>query len=251
MRHANVAAKTIWDFGTFFRERLVFRSIPPLPESSSKTMGRRAIDVKNSLAMSLSVDVGTEGGRDDGINISWKLSRVDNVLAYLTRLGLPKDSGTSIAMDLQLREGVSPADSRIAALALKDLLTHQFSDELASNPQFRGLFVFLVTAETGGPPIIRVALTYKRHTSWDSWLAHSLTPFTLSDLLTDFSGQLSTSVTLTDISEMTYTCLDDHLFARVRTVSYRISYAMRYICIYYYYYLILVFRDYLNCNDTI
>ena len=188
-----------------------------MPTDPLQTIGKRASDLEHTSLFSVSAEVGSMAGQDEGLHVIWKLNRLDNAQPYLTRLGLPKDCGTALYMDFQLREGVTLSDARVAAMDLKDYLTHNLSDELALNTQFRGLFINCFSVDGGGGAgVIRAAITYKRHSSLDAWLSQMLAPYAFADLFTDCSGQLTTSMSLADLLDLSYTSLDEELFGKVR-----------------------------------
>ena len=208
--------KWLWEVATYFRERKCFRSIPPLGELDRKLVGRRTAVSENLSNITYTFELGHDKGRDDGLNVTWRTFRIDSLVPFLLRLGIPKDCGFVVSVDLLLRVDVTAQQARMAANELQILLNQQLNEELGRNKQFLGLFVSTGDQETETGMVLRVALAYRRQSSLDAWFAQALAPYCLSDILTDFTGSLTASLTPLDLVDDNYANLDARLTAKVR-----------------------------------
>eukprot|EP01041_Mallomonas_annulata_P009657 gene9657-20083_t len=204
-------AKWFWDLGTLFRERRCFRSIPELGEHDRKMVGKHTVASDNTTTLTFTAEVGRDPRKDDGLNITWTTVRMEHPITFLASLGLPKDCGSAFTIDFLLRSDVKPNEAKLAATELKSFLTHQLSDELTHNKQFRGLFVSTDTRETEIGTVIRVGIAYRRLSTIDAWFEQTLAPYCLSDILTAFSGSITASDSPADLLDSTYTSIDNQL----------------------------------------
>lgn len=214
----------LWDIGLHLRERSVFKqpAIPSLEE----------VDLKPKTSFRVSCQIGTAsgaGGTEEGTNIFWKFSRVENLPNHLASMSLPKDIGSGIVIDLTRRlyleghphgEGEDGSPEQDAYLAktcsmIKLAILHHFGDEFQKTPHFRGVFVFPTTNETDQMKVIRICLGFKRTVSVDSFLKMVGVPYGTDDLIGHCYGEISSSLHLTEIVENVYTAFDTSFFFNV------------------------------------
>jgi hypothetical protein len=216
----------LWDIGLHLRERLVFKqpAIPSLEE----------VDLKPKTSFRVSCQIGTAsggaGGAEEGTNIYWKFSRVENLPNHLASLLLPKDIGSGVVIDLTRRlvlegqgqggQGEEGSPEQEAYLAktcsmIKQAILHHFGDELQRTPHFRGVFVFPTTNETDQMKVIRICLGFKRTISVDSFLKMAGVPYGTDDLIGHCYGEISSNLHLTEIVENLYTAFDTSFFLNV------------------------------------
>ena len=203
------------------RERLVFRQscIKPVEE----------VDVTKKTDCRIELTVGNQQtGAEDGSNIYWKLTKVDNPADYLTRAGLPKDIGCGIILDLLREDNVSDTDCIRTCAMLKHELLHHFGAELEGSQHFRGLFIFPTMNETDGRPVFRVCLGYKRAISLDSYVKMLGIPYAIDEFVNHFYGEVSTSMHLLDIVESSNSSFDTYMHITVR-IYYFMDYMNRHI----------------------
>lgn len=207
----------LWDIGLHIRERLIFKqpSIPSIDE----------VDMKPKSSIRLSCQVGTPTGTEDGTNIYWKFSKVENLPNYLASLSLPKDIGSGIVIDLSRRLDEEDNVENEAYLTktcmmIKTAILHHYGDELQRTPHFRGIFIFPTINETDQMKVIRICLGFKRTISLDSYLKMVGIPYGTDDIFTHCYGEVSLNMHLMDIIENVYTAFDTSFFFNVSSLSF-------------------------------
>jgi hypothetical protein len=199
-----------WQAGMHIRERLVFKQscIKPTEE----------VDLTKKTECRIGFEMGKQPmGGEDGSNMYWKLSKVDNPADYLTRLHLPKDIGCGIILDLQREDNVSESDAIKTCAMIKHEFLHHFGAELDGSQHFRGLFIFPAVNETDGRPVFRLCLAYKRAISIDNYVKMLGIPYSIDEFVNHFYGEISTNTHVLDITENCNSAFDTYMYMTVRS----------------------------------
>lgn len=161
------------------------------------------ISVRNRTSLRVSAKIGQDrGGSDlDGTNISWKLSRIDHPIEYLKAQKLPKDCGGAIVMDFLLQSDADPQLVKRVAFQVKQCILHHYNEEFSKNAYFRGIYCFPAVNTTDNAEVLRLAIAFKRQISVDSYLESCLIPYCLHDIFFHFSGEITSSVHISDMFE--------------------------------------------------
>lgn len=217
----------LWDIGLHLRERLVFKQqcIPSIEDVDTK--------LKTSFRVNCVIGTPTSNGTEDGTNIFWKFNRLENLPNYLTSLGLPKDIGSGIVIDLtrDIQEESTPEMQEYIAktcIMIKHMILHNFGDELQSTPHFRGLFVFPTINETDQMKVIRICLGFKRTVSIDSYMKMMGIPYGTDDIINHCYGEISSNMHIVDIVENLYSSFDTSFYLTVSLIYLFILYTYTY-----------------------
>jgi hypothetical protein len=174
---------------------------------------------------------------EEGTNIYWKFSRVENLPTYLSSLSLPKDIGSGIVIDLtrnlQNTSGsVNPSSPNVGTseaddpqseayltktcLMLKHFLLHHLGSELQRSPHFRGIFIFPTINDVDQMKVIRICFGFKRTISLDNYLKMIGVPYGTDDIVNHCYGEISCNTHIIEIFENAYTAFDTFFFLNVR-----------------------------------
>jgi hypothetical protein len=208
IRYFDKLSRVVYDMGTHVRSRKVYHGMTPLDKIQRK-FERSFFNYNVNLGLQ-------DANIEDGLAVTWNLSRVFRPEEYCKNIKVPRDSGIVLSIDISVREDMSDDEMSKTADSLFQFLKNNFDDELKKNAQYRGLFCFPGESDLDGSRILRIALVYHRLVSIDSFFAYSLVPYRLFDMVTDFSGELHTSISLYDILH-SWTPLDVILSAKLMT----------------------------------
>ena len=220
VRYIDERCKVIYKLALHFRARLIYRSFHV--EKSGKESaaqggkGAAASEAKERAELHMQCTVGSGQVSDEGLSCTWQLQKLQSVDETLRFLQLPRDSGTALVVDFLVRDGISDEAATKAADNLKLFLINNFNDELRKSMQFRGLFCFNTTNDADGANIIRLAICYRRIFSLDWFLSQAYIPYSLSNLFPEFSGEVRSSVSFSDIVSNTIMSLDNQLTVTVQ-----------------------------------
>ena len=185
IRQTNVAFKLVYEVGQHLRARSVFRDFQPIP-----TKPAAGADKATKCSAVLNVTVGRGGMIDNpGIEATGRLYKLEGPMleAKCTKMRFPKDYGTVLSFDLDVRTNAVREDVRDAVDALKLLLRFQLEPELRKCAPFKSLLVYPAFSDSDGGKTIRVAIVFKRAFSVDAFLTYLALPYGLMDLVQEFN----------------------------------------------------------------
>lgn len=188
--------------GNLLRERMLFK------QKHTKTIESSS---KSKTAMRFNLEIGEENPQsDEGSNIYWKLSALENPNDYFGKLGLPRDSGCGIIIDFTLTDNITDEEITSMCTAMKILIMEHFGNDLQRSLQFKGLFLFPSKCTVDDSSIVRCALLFRRQISVDNFLQMMHIPYTLTDMLYHVSGEITTNMTISDIFDRSTVPFDNY-----------------------------------------
>ena len=216
LRYLDKLSKTVFSIGYQLRLRRVFEDFKSIQNLKPQQAVKTALNFVAEIT-------GSGGNLDTGLGFEWGAQKVEHPEAFLMNHKLPRECGFAVIFEIMLKPDVDREVAEDAAHHFLTFLKLHFDGELKKNVQFRGIFCFEAMSEGDGAHVMRIAITYKRIVSLDSWMEQLLIPYCLNDLIVGFSGSLKTNIALSDIfnSQATFQ-LDTLTTARFETsLQYR------------------------------
>lgn len=209
----------IWNIGTHLRERMIFRA------KTVKNVEQVDHTQTSSYRATLLIGETEQTLIEEGSNIYWKLSGLENPAEYFHQLCLPRDSGCGIVIDLA-QTSLDNSNNEIESfedeikkccLHIKQQVLHHIGEELNRSLQFRGLFVFPAKNLVDDRPVVRIAFLFRKQISVDNFLAMMHIPYCLTDIIKHFTGEIAMNSHIANILKKTTASFDNyfHLNASV------------------------------------
>jgi hypothetical protein len=139
---------------------------------------------------------GDEDAHHNGLTLNWKLMKVENPEAIMTKLNIPTSCGSILFIDLLLKDRIPVIKQQDTCDTIKKYLMQQVERELKQNVNFTLLTCLAMKNEYDDSPVIRIIIAYKKMVSIDKFLEHQLLPYRLSDLVTMFVGDFKSNLDL-------------------------------------------------------
>ncbi len=159
---------------------------------------------------------GDEDVHNNGLSLTWKLMKVENPEAIMTKLNIPTSCGSILFIDLLYKDKVSLSKQQETCESLKKFILQQIERELKQNISFTLMNCIAMKNEYDDSPIIRIVIAYKKLVSIDKFLEHQLLPYRFSDLVTMFVGDLKSNIDFHEYFHNKVNTLDEMFHMTVR-----------------------------------
>lgn len=200
----------LWELGNHLRERMIFK------QKNIKGVGEA--NMQDRTTFRVNFEIGEDiPSSDDGTNVYWKLSPIENPSDFFVKLSLPKDCGCGVIIEFATNNSVSEERIKDLCIGLKLLILDHLGEEFNRSQQFRSIFIFPSKNVVDSTPVIRLAITFRRHISVDSFLEMMHLPYRLNEIVSHFSGEISSNMNIIEMFDKTSIPLDNFFRLTVNT----------------------------------